>query len=85
MDLSFCLWLRSSCATEEQVSASFTSSRSWRKRLFSGYFLSSASSSITFSSIRSNQIKGKDRDNNRSWIRLKAKGKIKKSQIFHRH
>lgn len=51
--LCFCFLLRSSWATEAQVSASFTASRSLRKRSFSGYFLSSASSSITLSSITS--------------------------------
>lgn len=51
--LCFCFLLRSSCATEAQVSASFTASLSLRKRSFSGYFLSSASSNITLSSITS--------------------------------
>lgn len=51
--LCLCLWLSRSWATEEQVSASFTISLSLRNRLFSGYFLSSASSSNTLSSIRS--------------------------------
>lgn len=52
-DLCLCFRLRRSCATEEHVSASLTISRRRLKRLFSGYFLSSASSSKTLSSMRS--------------------------------
>lgn len=63
--LCLCLWLSRSWATEEQVSASFTISLSLRNRLFSGYFLSSASSSNTFSSIRS-----ENRDERALWGRV---------------
>ena len=57
--LCFCFLLRSSWATEAQVSASFTASLSFLKRSFSGYFLSSASSSITRNSIKSVKINKK--------------------------
>lgn len=59
-DLCLCFRLSSSWATEEHVSASLTISLRRRNRAFSGYFLSSASSSKTLSSIRSvRQINGK--------------------------
>lgn len=68
--LCLCLRLSSSWATEEHVSASFTISlRRWNKA-FSGYFLSSASSSNTLSSMRSKGDK-KNPKNDKTWHNIK--------------